>query len=46
MKYALFINFVLYDYFKSLKEIDIFLFDLNLDINSSFIEVKKVKLCR
>ena len=43
MKYALYINGVLYDYFKTIKEIDNYLFDLGIDnSNNYYIEVKKI----
>ena len=44
MKYALFIDGILWDYFRTIKEIDEFLFEKGLDNFDRFhIEVKKVK---
>lgn len=39
MKYALYVNGVLWEKFRTLKEIDEFIFDERID----FIEVKKLK---
>lgn len=39
-KYKLYINGVLIDYFKTIKEIDEWLFDHNLDNGREYIEVK------
>lgn len=42
MKYALYVNGVLYDYFKTVKAIDDYLFEQGIDANKYYIEVKKV----
>lgn len=41
MKYALYVNGVMWDYFKTLKEIDEFIFEKGFDERIDFIEVKK-----
>lgn len=43
MKYALYVNGVLWEKFKTLKEIDEFIFEKGFDERIDFIEVKKVK---
>ena len=43
MKYALYVNGVLWDYFKTLKEIDDFIFEKGFDERLDYIEVKKVR---
>ena len=44
MKYALYVNGVMWDYFKTLKEIDEFIFEKGFDERIDFIEVKSTKL--
>ena len=41
MKYGLYVNGVMWDYFKTLKEIDEFIFEKGFDERIDFIEVKK-----
>lgn len=44
MKYALYVNGVLYDYFKTIKEIDEYIFENGLDtLDYNYIEVKRVR---
>ena len=44
LKYALYVNGVLYDYFNTIKEIDEYIFENALDcVDYNYIEVKKVK---
>ena len=44
MKYALYVNGVLYDYFKTIKEIDEYIFENGLDnVDYNYIEVKRVR---
>lgn len=44
MKYALYVNGVIYDYFATIKEIDEYIFENGLDcVDYNYIEVKKVK---
>lgn len=44
LKYALYVNGVLYDYFRTIKEIDEYIFENRLDtVDYNYIEVKKVK---
>jgi hypothetical protein len=42
-KYALYINGVCYEYFKTIKEIDDYLFEKNIDADKYHIEVKKLR---
>lgn len=42
-KYALYINGVLYEKFRTIKEIDEYLFEQGIDMNDSYyIEVRKI----
>lgn len=44
LKYALYVNGVLYDYFRTIKEIDEYIFENRLDtVDYNYIEIKKVK---
>ncbi len=43
MQYALYVNGVLWDKFRTLKEIDKFIFEKGFDERMDFIEVKKIK---
>lgn len=44
MKYALYVNDVLYDYFNTIKEIDEYIFENGLSIvDYNYIKVQKVK---
>lgn len=44
MKYCLYINGVLWEKFETIKEIDLFLYENNLDCNDNYyIEVKKLR---
>lgn len=43
MKYELYVNGVLWEKFKTLKEIDEFIFEKGFDERIDFIEVKKIK---
>lgn len=43
MKYALYVNGVLREKFRTLKEIDKFIFENDFDERIDFIEVKKLK---
>ena len=43
MKYELYVNGVLWEKFKTLKEIDEFIFEKGFDERLDFIEVKKIK---
>ena len=43
MKYALYVNGVLWDKFRTLKEIDEFIFEKGFDERLDFIEVRKIK---
>lgn len=43
MKYILYVNGVLWEKFKTLKEIDEFIFEKGFDERIDFIEVKKIK---
>lgn len=42
LKYALYVNGVLWDKFRTLKEIDEFIFEKGFDERLDFIEVKKI----
>lgn len=43
MKYELYVNGVLWEKFKTLKEIDEFIFEKGFDERIDFIEVQKIK---
>ena len=42
MKYALYVNDVLYEKFKTLKEVDEFIFEKGLDNERFYIQVKRI----
>ena len=44
MKYELYVNGVLWEKFKTLKDIDEFIFEKGFDERIDFIEVKKINL--
>ena len=42
MKYELYVNGVLWEKFKTLKEVDNFIYEKGFDVRLDFIEVKKI----